>query len=347
MREELGDFTDAERCWRTDLQYDARLAGAYSQLATLLRGKLPDDDLAAMRRLLADPDLHDGRRSALQFGLAQVFDSRGAYNEAGESLRQANALALAGARRRGQGYDPTEHARFVTGMMSVCMPAFFERVRGFGLNTDRLIFIVGLPRSGTTLTEQILASHSQVFGAGELRYARDDFEALAPQEDRAVQALAHLDAATARHIGERHLQRLCELNADRPRVADKMPDNYIYLGLLAAQFPKAKFIHCRRDLRDIAVSCWMTNFSQIRWANDPEHIATRFEQYRRIMDHWRRVLPLPLLEVDYEETVADLEGVAREVADVGRAAPSDQVAVGVDAHPLVVRDAKRTRRCRP
>ena len=78
-------------------------------------------------------------------------------------------------------------------------------------------------------------------------------------------------------------------------------------------FPKAKFIHCRRDLRDIAVSCWMTNFRHIRWANDPEHIATRFHEYRRLMEHWRQVLPVPVLEVDYEETVADLEGVARRL----------------------------------
>jgi tetratricopeptide (TPR) repeat protein len=315
VREELGDFQDAENCWRTALRYDPRLAGAYSALATLLRGKLSDNDLVAMHQLLADPDLHDGRRSALYFGLAQVLDARGAYDEAAESLRQANALALAGARKRGMGYDPEAHAGFVARMLAVCSPAFFGRTRGIGVDSERPIFIVGLPRSGTTLTEQILASHSQVFGAGEQRLARDDFEALAPQEDRALEVLARLDRTTARRIGVQHLERLRELNAERPRVADKMPDNYLYLGLLAALFPKAKFIHCRRDLRDIAVSCWITNFSSIRWANDPGHIATRFEEYRRVMEHWRQVLPVPLLEVDYEETVADLEGVARRLVD--------------------------------
>jgi len=313
VREELGDFENAESCWRSALRYDPRLAGAYAALATLLRGKLPEEDLVGMRQLLADPNLHDGRRGALHFGLAQVLDARGAYDEAAESLRQANALGLAGARKRGQGYDPAEHARFVAGMMAVCTPAFFERIRGFGLDSERPIFIVGLPRSGTTLTEQILASHAQVFGAGEQRCGRDDFEALADGDDRGLEALAQMDMTTARRIGARHLDRLRELNADRPHVADKMPDNYLYLGLLAALFPRAKLIHCRRDLRDIAVSCWMTNFRQIRWANDPEHIATRFAEYRRIMAHWQRTLPVPLLEVDYEETVADLEGVARRL----------------------------------
>jgi tetratricopeptide (TPR) repeat protein len=313
VHEELGDFAEAESCWRTALRLDPRQAGASAQLATLLRDKLPDEDLAALGKLLADPDLPDARRSALQFGLAQAHDGRGAHAEAAELLRQANELALAVARRRGQGYDPAEHARFVAGMMATCTPAFSEQVRGFGLESQRPLFIIGLPRSGTTLTEQILASHSQVFGAGELRLARADFEALAPQADAALEALARLDQATARRIGERHLGRLQELNADRPRVADKMPDNYLYLGLLAALFPKAKFIHCRRDLRDVAVSCWMTNFRHIRWANDPDHIAGRFAEYRRIMEHWRRVLPLPVLGIDYEETVADLEGVARRL----------------------------------
>ncbi|OWK39107.1 TPR domain protein, putative component of TonB system [Fimbriiglobus ruber] len=309
--EELGDFKGAENFWRTALGHDPNLAGAYSALATMLRGKLPDDDLAAMRRLLADPDLHDGRRSALHFGLAQILDAHGAYGEAGESLRQANVLALAGREKRGQSYDPTEHARFVSGMMTACSPAFFERVRGIGLDSERPIFIVGLPRSGTTLTEQILASHSRVFGAGELRFARDDFETLAAGDDRRLDALSRLDQLTASRVGEQHLVRLRGLNVDRPHVADKMPDNYLYLGLLAALFPKAKFIHCRRDLRDIAASCWMTNFRHIRWANDVDHIASRFEEYHRIMNHWRRVLPVRVLEVEYEETVADLERMAR------------------------------------
>jgi hypothetical protein len=78
-------------------------------------------------------------------------------------------------------------------------------------------------------------------------------------------------------------------------------------------FPNATFIHCRRDLRDIAVSCWMTDFRSIRWANDPEHIATRFTQYRRLIDHWDSVLPVPIHAVDYEETVNDLEAVARRL----------------------------------
>jgi hypothetical protein len=87
----------------------------------------------------------------------------------------------------------------------------------------------------------------------------------------------------------------------------------LYLGFLATLFPRAVFIHCRRDLRDIAVSCWMTDFRSIRWANSAEHLGPRFQAYRRLMDHWRAVLPVTIHEVDYEETVTDLEGTARRL----------------------------------
>jgi tetratricopeptide (TPR) repeat protein len=316
VREEFSDFTDAERCFREALQHDQRQAGAWSQLATMLRDKLGDEDLAAMKRLLADPNLNDARRALLHFGLGQVFDARKAYAQASEHLRQANALRLEEWRKRGQGYDPAAHTWFIDQLIATFTPAFFERVRGFGVESERPIFIVGLPRSGTTLTEQVLASHSQVFGAGELNLARAAFESLAgdaSHQTRIFENLACLDADTTQRLAALHLDGLRALNETALRVADKMPDNFMYLGLLATLFPKAKFIHCRRDLRDVAVSCWMTNFQQIRWACDVEHIASRFRDYRRLMEHWQRVLPAQVLEVDYEEMVVDLESVARRL----------------------------------
>jgi tetratricopeptide (TPR) repeat protein len=316
VREELSEFEEAERCFREALRRDPRQAGAWSELATLLRGKLSEEDLAGMRRLLADPDLTDAKRAVMHFGLAQVLDSRKSYDGAAAHLREANALTSAEWRKRGQAYDPAAHTWFVDRLVSTFRPAFFERVRAFGISADRPIFIVGLPRSGTTLIEQVLASHSQVFGAGELRLAGEDFTLLAGpggNEARAFENLARLDAATVQRLADRHLEGLRALNAPALRVADKMPDNYLYLGLLAALFPKAKFIHCRRDVRDVAVSCWMTNFRHIRWANDLDHIAARIRDYQRLMEHWRQVLPVEVLQVDYEETVADLESQARRL----------------------------------
>jgi hypothetical protein len=198
-------------------------------------------------------------------------------------------------------------------MTMVCTPDFFERVRGFGLESEIPVFVVGLPRSGTTLVEQILASHTRVFGAGELKLASDTMDALGEQDADPIEGLRQLDQQTAQRFASRHLERLRALSPTALRIVDKMPDNYLYLGLLATLFPRAKLIHCRRDLRDVAVSCWMTDFREFRWTNDPQHIVSRFHEYQRLMNHWRNVLRVPLLEVDYEETVADLEGVARRL----------------------------------
>ena len=169
----------------------------------------------------------------------------------------------------------------------------FARVRGFGLESEVPVFVVGLPRSGTTLVEQILASHSQVLGAGEIQLAAETMAALGREEADRIDGLRQMDRPTACRLAAWHLGRLRASNLAAARIVNKMPDNYLYLGLLASLFPRAKFIHCRRDLRDVAVSCWITHFQEVRWANDQRHIASRFQQYQRMMEHWRKVLPAP------------------------------------------------------
>jgi tetratricopeptide (TPR) repeat protein len=311
--EEIGDLQGAEDSFRATLRHNSRFAFAHYKLAEILGGKLPENDLAALRRLLEERELPDVQRLWLHFGLAQVLDARGEYAEAAEHLERGNALQLAEWRKRGQEYDPKEHQSLVNRMIMACTPDFFGRVRGFGLESELPVFVVGLPRSGTTLIEQILASHRRVFGAGEIKLAVDTLSALGGQGVDFIEGLRRLDRPTARCLASRHLERLRDLDRTALRIVDKMPDNYLYLGLLATLFPRAKLIHCRRDLRDVAVSCWMTHFEEVRWANDRQHIASRFREYQRMMEHWRKVLPAPVLEVDYEETVADLEGVARKL----------------------------------
>jgi hypothetical protein len=278
-----------------------------------LRGKLPDADLAALETRVADPLLTDGPRARLLFGLGHVLDGRGEYGRAAECLQRANGLCTELNRKLKREYTPVEHERFVDKLEAAFGPEFFSRVRDAGVSSRRPIFIFGLPRSGTTLVEQVLASHSRVFGAGELRLARQTFEAIPATTGRTEEPLVcvpGLDGGSIRTLGERYLKGLSSLEGEgqsAEQVVDKMPDNYLYLGLLACLFPRATFIHCRRDLRDISVSCWMTDFRSIRWANDPEHIASRFRQYRRLMKHWQSVLPVPVHDVVYETLIDDFE----------------------------------------
>jgi tetratricopeptide (TPR) repeat protein len=317
LQEELGDFTEAEKCFRESLRLQPRYAAALARLATLLRGKVLDADLAAVVGRLADETLPDGPRANLLFGLAQVHDARGDYARAADCLHQANALTLAEAARRHRVYIPAEHDRFVEGVRAAFTRDWFQRIAAGGRDARRPVFVFGLPRSGTTLIEQVLASHSRVHAAGELRLTRQSFLAIPGvlgRSDWPLSCVPHLTPTAVRHLADQHLAKLGALDGGRAeRVVDKMPDNYLYLGLIAAMFPHAVLIHCRRDSRDVAVSCWMTDFRSIRWANDIEHIASRFCQHSRVMEHWREVLPLSIHEVRYEETVADVEGVARRV----------------------------------
>jgi hypothetical protein len=307
-------LAEAERCYRDALRLEPDFPLPHGQLATLLRGRMPDADRAALEARLADPHLPPGPRARLFFGLAHVRDAQADYAGATDCLQEANALTLQ-MQRGVSRYLPAEHDRFVDGMMSAFGPDFFARTAGVGLNTRRPVFIFGLPRSGTTLIEQVLASHAQVHGAGELALARRSFTAIPAAlglSASPIECISRLDAATIRSLAEQHDRKLAALAGNGiTRVVDKMPDNYMYLGLLAAMFPDAVFIHCRRDLRDVAVSCWMTDFRSLRWANNKEHIARRFQQYCRLMEHWRAVLPVPMHEVDYEDAVADLDPVAR------------------------------------
>ncbi|HEY3968009.1 MAG TPA: tetratricopeptide repeat protein [Planctomycetaceae bacterium] len=316
--QEVGDFDGAERCWRDALRHDPGHVYALAELAMLRGSSLPAEDLVTLRQALEASSLNSSQRSALHFGLAHVLDARGDFVSAAEHLLHANSVKMQDQQERGQSYEPAEHETFVTALMEQFSASYFARVTGFGADSERPVFVFGLPRSGTTLIEQILAGHSQIFGAGELELANAAFESL-PQWTAsglsAVESVGRLDQPTISRIFRQYLERLSALDSRALRVVDKAPGNDLYLGLLVTLFPKARFIHCRRDLRDVAVSCWMTDFRYLKWANDYGHIASRIGASQRLMEHWRRVLPAPLIEVDYESTVADLEGTARRLID--------------------------------
>jgi tetratricopeptide (TPR) repeat protein len=311
--EEQGDFAGAEKYFRSAIASDFHYAAAHAELASLLRSALPAEDMAAQQNLLADPGVTQEQRAALHFGLAQVLDSRGAYVEAAEHANVANASRLAQWKTGCQAYDADAHSQLIDSIRAEFTTEFFARVRGFGLQTERPVFVVGLPRSGTTLVEQVLASHSHVFGAGELLLARNAFAEVCENMTKRDRPYPDLHREAIQGLALRHMEELRRRNATALRVVDKMPDNYLYLGFLAVLFPRARFIHCQRDFRDVAVSCWLTNFRAVRWASSPGHIAARFRDYQRLMNHWREVLPTPILEVSYEETVNNLEEVAQRL----------------------------------
>ena len=334
---ELGDMDKANHHYREALRYDPDYTGALSVLATHLRDKMPDEDIEKMKGFLAREHLSDWKRSALNHGLAHYYDSKKEYALAAEHAALGNSHRKEVWSRQGKTYNRDDHTGFVSFLIKQFQPSFFDRVRGWGLDTEVPVFVFGMPRSGTTLIEQILGSHPRVYGAGELSIAKEIFDrvpTLMNVKMAPAQAIPQMSMEVAQQAGKEHLARLRALNATAPRIVDKMPDNYLWLGFLAAIFPKAKFIYSKRDVHDIAVSCWITNFKQIRWACDQEDIAGRIKNHLRIMDHWRKVLPVPMLEVEYEQNVEDLEGSARRMIEF----------CGLDWDPacLAFHESKRT-----
>jgi tetratricopeptide (TPR) repeat protein len=321
LHEELGAMAEAEACYHEAETRHPQSPLPLARRAVLLRGRLPEADRDRLRFAMYGPTAPMMRMNLL-FALAHVADARGDYAEAAACLEPANALARELRRSRNQPYDPDEHTRYVDRLIAAFTPEVMQRLHSLGDDSARPVFVFGLPRSGTTLTEQVLASHSQVFGAGELSLAHQAMDALPAAAERPedmTACLEVLDGAGLRQLARGYLdgvQKILDQEPGRPehvRVVDKMPDNYLYLGLIAALFPRATLIYVRRDVRDVAVSCWMTHFRSIRWADDLDSLARRIADHRQLMAHWQAVLPRPVHEVCYEELVDDFEAEARRL----------------------------------
>ncbi len=232
---------EAEAAFRAALSMRPSAPIPIARLAVHLRGRLPDEDFATLQHRLSDPELREGPRARLLFAMAHVLDERGEYSGAAECAREANSLALQLA-RGWRANDPAAADNFTDGLVTAFCGEFFSRTSGFGLDTRRPVFVFGIPRSGTTLIEQVLSSHSCVHGAGELRLAQRSFQSIPAVLGGAglpLERIPELDRAAVLRLAEQHLAWLAELECEPvERVVDKMPANYMHLGLLATLFPR-------------------------------------------------------------------------------------------------------------
>jgi hypothetical protein len=252
-------------------------------------------------------------KALMGYGLTKWYDRRGRFREAASAGIRANA-----ARRRATGsFDRSALTARIDAIRTAYTKEFFGERRHIGIRTDQPVFIVGLPRSGTTLTEQILSAHPLMHGAGELPdLARLAAKSLEGADVAPWQAALRLDDEMSSHRMAHEYLRALRHNAppDCRRISDKQPLNFFHLAFAALLFPNARVLHCRRDPRDNALSIWMENFSRDQtYATDFGDLAHFIGEYRRLMAHWRENLPLRVLDIQYEETVADLEGQARRI----------------------------------
>jgi tetratricopeptide (TPR) repeat protein len=345
---DLGRFDDAEAKYRRAIEVNPDFAGTYNNLGLLLKakGRLAEaseaieqairlapknisyyDNLVAIRPFAAaDPLLRaleelagDGaalptaEQMHLHFALAKAYENIGHAESAFRHLQSGNAL-----KRQQMVYDEAETLGQMDWLCELMSRDFIEARQGRGDPSSAPVFIVGMTRSGTTLIEQILASHPQVFGAGEL----DLFDQVAgsirnalpgrPPFPDMVQAMSE---EHFRALGTSYLEKLTRQAPDALRITDKMTLNFLFAGLIHLALPNATIIHAVRDPADTCVSCFATHFTTGHaHTYDLGELGRYYRHYEALMRHWHAVLPPGrILDVQYEELVADLEGVARRI----------------------------------
>ena len=289
--------------------------GLLSELARERVYRFADADIGTARKLLADKTRSIADQVVLHFALGYVLDTQGKYDEAFEQFRQGNELKRQIHQQRGLAFDIKVHRELVSDLIAAFPPALFQKLAAFGHPSETPVFIIGVPRSGTTLVNQILAAHPQVAAPGELidiANIMSDLPRLLKQP-RTLDLMGRLDQKIVQSLAERYLQRLQQLGGAVPRVTDKMPENYFYLGLIAVLFPKARVIHCRRNPLDTCVSCYTQHFQDVRFSTSLENLGLYYREYERLMAHWRNVLPIRMMEVQYEDLIARQEAVSREL----------------------------------
>jgi tetratricopeptide (TPR) repeat protein len=289
---------------------------AYWSLANLKTYRFTDQELARMRAEEASPSTPLVDRYHLCFALGKALEDRGNYAESFHFYELGNALKKSESR-----YKPEVIERNTRLQIEICTRDFLEARSGWGVDSDEPIFIVGLPRSGSTLLEQILASHSRVEGTQELAdIPRIALELQGREPDlehpRYPGTLANLGASDFARLGARYLTDTRLYRGNKPHFIDKMPNNWRHIGLIHLILPNAKIIDARRE----PMACCFSNFKQL-FASGQEFtygigdIARYYRSYLELMAHWNEVLPGRILRVDHEAVVDDLEGNVRRILD--------------------------------
>jgi len=298
-----GRFEEAAAAYETALRLGADPAAAYSGLSQCRKFTQADRPLIAdMEALVEKPNLPDASRSALHFALGKIFDDLAEHGTAIRHVDEANRLES-----KRHKFDRAQFAAFIDRSIEVFSR---EALKAPHASESELpVLIVGMPRSGTTLTEQILASHPKVATGGELDFWLSRLAALGNR------AVGLLDPATEQNLIRDYLGRLKDISPDATRVTDKMPYNFLVLGLVHRLFPKARIIHCRRNPLDTALSIYFARFTRVNdFSYSRGDIVAYYREYLRQMAHWRAVLPADrLIEVDYEELIADPEATSRRL----------------------------------
>ena len=308
--ERRGEITDAYELIKPFINTktsSAKLALAFSKLHR--HHGQESEAVKLLENALTLPATQRNDRIEVHFALGKLYNQREAYDVAFTHYQAANKL-------KNLSFSHLECEAQVQRISNVFNKSFMESAPRAN-TVSSPIFVVGMSRSGTSLTEQILSMHPDVYAAGELTAVLEITTSLPKSIGTELQFpdyMRLIDQDGLSRAAESHLQMLSRLSDNSPRVTDKMPSNYTLLGLITLLFPNARIIHCNRHPLDTCLSCYFQHFSKGHlYSYKLEDLGFYYRQYRAMMNHWHQVLTVPILELQYEELVSDTETVVRYI----------------------------------
>ena len=305
-----GEFDKAQESYQRALSIDPAYTKAYLNLSKTRRFSEADEALCqTMEEWLKRPNLANAARGDLHFALGKIRDDREHYETAFSHYRRGNEAHL--------GRYAPEHALAELNILRHTLTeSWINTHQKSGHPSTRPVFIVGMPRSGTSLVEQIIASHPEAFGAGELNDISCLTRASFPPGVSYPEGVTEMPPSVLRSVAEKYLQVLARRDDAAIRVTDKMPGNFRYIGFIRVLFPHAKFVYCRRHPLDVCLSIYFRHFiNGHHYAYDLRHLAIEYAIHHQLMAHWREVLPGVIHEVEYERLVSDQEAQSRRLLE--------------------------------
>ena len=310
---DLGRFDASSAAFKKAIDLDPKMGSAHYGLALITRYHADDPHLALMEDLIKKRQLKGQELSRTAFALGKAYEQLKNYDRAFEYFDLGNR-----ERRAIVDYNLEEDRRNNQRLIDSFSAKLFQDKQGLGYRDQKPIFIVGMPRSGSTLLEQILSSHPDITGAGELMTVHNTVSEYSHNhltEDRELpESVTLIPDRDWEALGRHYVQSLDEIAAKTPRVIDKQLFNYTYVGMIALMLPEATIINCTRDPMDTCVSCYTNSFLADRgFTYDLKELGHAYNLYETLMAHWDKVLPGRIVHVRYEELVADLETTAKQL----------------------------------
>ncbi len=315
LLQESGRKELAIKCYTKAIEINPNHTESYKSLAGCITFKEGDEITKTIESLLAKENLLPSKEMALNFALGKIYGDIGRYGESFLCYKAGNDIRK---KLKDRHFSIEDYRKKVCQQEKAIDNSYFADYTGFVNESDVPVFIVGMPRSGTTLTEQIIASHPEAYGAGELPDIGKGLHNV--KKHNHVTSFQELvdctDEDFVRTFSKNYISKLESLSDGARRVVDKMPHNFETLWLIGRVFPNSRIIHCKRNPMDNCVSCYVTDFVKGHgYRNDLRVLGQYYKEYERLMDHWKKVVPVPILEVQYEEVVANQEEMSRKIID--------------------------------